>query len=80
MTREALFDGWTDNIEKRVENDKKLRAKLWNNLLASVHQSDHKGTKKHPLYNEVKEWYKIYNMLNEAKNAIIDKLVEAHKQ
>lgn len=61
------------NKGKQYEAEKKLRAKLWNNMQASVYQSDHKGTRKAPFYDDVKRWYQAYQDLETIKNDIIDK-------
>ena len=77
---QEMFNNWTDDVEKRVaekaENNKKLRAKLWNNMQASVYQSDHKNTKKAPFYDDVKRWYQAYQDAEAIKNNIIDKYLE----
>lgn len=72
---QEMFNNWTDDVEKRVDetNEKKRRAKLWNNMQASVYQSDHKGTRKAPFYNDMKQWYQAYQDSESIKNNIINK-------
>lgn len=74
---QEMFNNWTDDVEKRVvekaDSEKKLRAKLWNNMQASVYQSDHKGTRKAPFYNDMKQWYQAYQDSENIKNSIINK-------
>lgn len=74
---QEMFNNWADDVEKRVgekaDSEKKLRAKLWNNMQASVYQSDHKGTRKAPFYNDMKQWYQSYQDSESIKKSIIDK-------